>query len=153
MLADPTGGKLAGILAEVAAPTRVIVVGIGLNVSLTAPELPTEQATSLRLLGAAALDRVTLAATVLDHLRGAVEALQRAGGADEELMAQYTARSVTIGARVRAILPGDDEVVGEATAVDDQGRLCIDTGSRTRGTVVVAAGDIVHLRPVAGGAG
>lgn len=33
-------GKLAGILAEVAAPHPVVVVGIGLNVSLSAAEAP-----------------------------------------------------------------------------------------------------------------
>ena len=33
------GGKLAGILAEVAAPQPVIVVGIGLNVTLSADEV------------------------------------------------------------------------------------------------------------------
>lgn len=34
-------GKLAGVLAEVAAPDPVIVVGLGLNVTLTADEAPT----------------------------------------------------------------------------------------------------------------
>jgi hypothetical protein len=46
------------------------------------------------------------------------------------------------GARPAA---GGKEIVGTATAVDDQGRLCIDTGDSTE---VVAAADIVHLRPV-----
>ena len=40
-------GKLAGILAEVAAPEPVIVVGLGLNVTLTADEAPDPAATSL----------------------------------------------------------------------------------------------------------
>src|SRR6202162_3911502 len=35
-----TEGKLAGILAEVASPTPVIVLGLGLNVTLTAEEAP-----------------------------------------------------------------------------------------------------------------
>jgi BirA family biotin operon repressor/biotin-[acetyl-CoA-carboxylase] ligase len=46
---------------------------------------------------------------------------------------------------VRATLPGDREVVGDAVAIDDQGRLRIDTGGDV---TVVSAGDIVHLRPV-----
>jgi BirA family biotin operon repressor/biotin-[acetyl-CoA-carboxylase] ligase len=33
-------GKLAGILAEVAAPEPVVVVGLGLNVTMTAEEAP-----------------------------------------------------------------------------------------------------------------
>jgi BirA family biotin operon repressor/biotin-[acetyl-CoA-carboxylase] ligase len=102
----PAHGKLAGILAEVAAPAPLIVLGVGLNVSLRAAQ-----------------------------------------GADAALMAEYTAHSVTIGARVRAVLPGDREIVGDARSVDDQGRLCIDSGGET---VVVSAGDIVHLRPVGG---
>jgi BirA family biotin operon repressor/biotin-[acetyl-CoA-carboxylase] ligase len=57
-------GKLAGILAEVAAPggaSPVIVVGIGLNVSLAADELPDPVAVSLLSLGVAQPDRQRLA--------------------------------------------------------------------------------------------
>jgi BirA family transcriptional regulator, biotin operon repressor / biotin---[acetyl-CoA-carboxylase] ligase len=44
----PVGtGKLAGILTEVAAPDPVIVVGLGLNVTLTPEEAPDPKATSL----------------------------------------------------------------------------------------------------------
>ena len=42
-------------------------------------------------------------------------------------------------------MPGDREIVGDATHVDEQGSLRIDTGTET---VVVSAGDIVHLRPL-----
>ncbi|MDT5267471.1 MAG: BirA family transcriptional regulator, partial [Mycobacterium sp.] len=62
-------------------------------------------------------------------------------------VAEYTAHSLTIGARVRATLPGDREIIGDARHVDDQGRLSIDRGGET---VVVSAGDIVHLRPFGG---
>ena len=58
-------GKLAGILAEVAAP--VIVVGLGLNVSLTGDELPDPNAVSLSMLGQAA-DRTGLAVALLHAL-------------------------------------------------------------------------------------
>lgn len=143
VLAGPSAGKLAGILAEVASPAAAVVVGVGLNVSLTPAELPTGEATSLGLLGAEAVDRTALAAALLDALGRGVAALVRAGGADEALIARYTAASLTIGAKVRAILPGDREVVGVATGVDEQGRLRIDSDG---GTVVVSAGDIVHLR-------
>jgi BirA family biotin operon repressor/biotin-[acetyl-CoA-carboxylase] ligase len=44
---------------------------------------------------------------------------------------------------VRAHLPGGKEIVGTASGVDDQGRLCLETQT---GTVVVSAGDVVHLR-------
>ena len=53
-------GKLAGILAEVAAPEPVVVVGLGLNVT----EAPDPVATSLSMLGAA-VDRAELTEAVL----------------------------------------------------------------------------------------
>ena len=62
-------GKLAGILAEVASPEPVIVVGLGLNVTLTPAEAPDPRATSLQMLGASMLDRDVLAAK-LEFLAG-----------------------------------------------------------------------------------
>ncbi|COY64590.1 biotin-protein ligase [Mycobacterium tuberculosis] len=44
---------------------------------------------------------------------------------------------------MRVELPGGQDVVGIARDIDDQGRLCLDVGGRT---VVVSAGDVVHLR-------
>jgi BirA family biotin operon repressor/biotin-[acetyl-CoA-carboxylase] ligase len=120
------------------------VIGIGLNVSLRADELPDPGATSLALLGGPATDRADLIVALLDGLALRIAGLRSARGADATLVAEYTARSLTIGARVRATLPGDREIVGAAAHVDDQGRLGIDTGMET---VVVSAGDIVHLRP------
>jgi BirA family biotin operon repressor/biotin-[acetyl-CoA-carboxylase] ligase len=140
----PAHGKLAGILAEVAAPAPVIVIGIGLNVSFGSDELPDPGATSLAILGGRPADRRDLVVALLDGLTRRIAGLRTASGADATLMADYTAHSLTIGARVRATLPGDHEIVGNAERIDDQGRLCIDTGGET---VVVSAGDIVHLRP------
>lgn len=143
----PATGKLAGILAEVAAPAPVIVIGIGLNVSLQADELPDPGATSLAMLGGRPTDRRDLVVALLDGLARRIDGLRTARGADPILMSEYTARSLTIGMRVRATLPGDREIIGDAAGVDDQGRLCIDRGGET---VVVSAGDIVHLRPFEG---
>lgn len=145
VLAGPDRHKLAGILAEVAQPAAVIVVGVGLNVSLDADELPDPAATSLKVLGAHNLDRAALIGAMLQQMGRRVAELRRAGGADAGLVDEYTTRSLSIGARVRATMPGDREVIGDALAVDDQGRLRIDTGADV---VVVSAGDIVHLRPV-----
>ncbi|OCB23765.1 biotin--[acetyl-CoA-carboxylase] ligase [Mycobacterium malmoense] len=141
VLAGPRGGpgKLAGILAEVARP--VVVIGLGLNV-FEAPD-GIEGATSLADLGLASPDRTRLVSGLLTELGRRIVAWRAARGADWALAADYRARSLTLGNRVRAHLPGGREVVGVATAVDDQGRLCIDTGG---GTVVVSAGDVVHLR-------
>jgi BirA family biotin operon repressor/biotin-[acetyl-CoA-carboxylase] ligase len=136
-------GKLAGILAEVASPTPVIVLGLGLNVTLTAEEAPDPVATSLLMLGSAT-DRNTLARRILRELALRIDAWRTAGGADPALVADYQRYSVTLGSRVRASMPGDHEVVGVARAVDETGRLCVDTGGQT---VAISAGDITHLRP------
>jgi BirA family biotin operon repressor/biotin-[acetyl-CoA-carboxylase] ligase len=134
-------GKLAGILAEVAKP--VVVIGLGLNVTQVPEEVDGPGATSLLDLGVPAPDRDQLVRSVLRELGGRIVAWRLARGADWQLAADYRARSLTIGTRVRAELPGGKEVVGTASAIDDQGRLCVETGAET---VVVSAGDVVHLR-------
>jgi len=138
------GGKLAGILAEVAAPTQVIVVGLGLNVALTADDAPDPVATSLLMLGSSATDRNALARTILRELARRIDAWRTAGGADSALITDYQRYSLTLNSRVRASMPGDREVVGIARSVDETGRLCVDTGAQT---VAISAGDITHLRP------
>ncbi|ORW50570.1 biotin--acetyl-CoA-carboxylase ligase [Mycobacterium paraense] len=134
-------GKLAGILAEVSRP--VVVIGLGLNVTQAPEEIDGPGATSLYDLGVAAPDRHRLVCAVLTELGRRIVGWRAARGADWALAADYRARSLTIGQAVRAQLPGGKEVVGTATAVDDQGRLCLEAGGQT---VVVSAGDVVHLR-------
>ncbi|HET7074613.1 MAG TPA: biotin--[acetyl-CoA-carboxylase] ligase [Mycobacterium sp.] len=144
VLAGPAGapGKLAGILAEVARP--VVVIGVGLNVTQAPEEVDGPGATSLLDLGVAAPDRNQLACALLRELGRRIVAWRAARGADWALAADYRARSLTIGTRVRAYLPGDKELVGTASGVDDHGRLCLETASGQ--TAVVSAGDVVHLR-------
>jgi BirA family biotin operon repressor/biotin-[acetyl-CoA-carboxylase] ligase len=130
------GGKLAGILAEVGRP--YVVIGLGLNVA-QAPE-DVDGATSLRQLGVAA-DRQRLVGALLRELGRRIAQWR---SADPLLTSDYRARSLTIGSRVRAQLPGGDEALGTATDIDDQGRLRLRT---ERGTeTVISAGDVVHLR-------
>jgi len=138
-------GKLAGILAEVAAPSPVIVVGLGLNVTMTAEEAPHRVATSLAMLGCAVTDRTELATAVLRALGRRISSWRAAGGVDAALIADYRAHSLTLGTRVRATLPGDRTVEGTAEDVDELGRLRIDTGAEI---FTVSAGDITHLRPL-----
>jgi BirA family transcriptional regulator, biotin operon repressor / biotin---[acetyl-CoA-carboxylase] ligase len=143
VLAGPpdSPGKLAGILAEVAKP--VVVIGLGLNVTQSADEIDGPGATSLLDLGVDAPDRTRLVSALLKELGRRIVAWRAARGADWALAADYRARSLTIGNRVRAHLPGGKQVDGTASAIDDQGRLCLESGGQT---VVVAAGDVVHLR-------
>ena len=136
-------GKLGGILAEAAAPAPVIVVGMGLNVTLTAEEAPDSRATSLLMLGSTMLDRSALLGSVLAELSSRIDRWRAAGGTDPRLVADYRARSLTLGTKVRALLPGGREIVGTATDLDALGQLHIDTGAQA---LAVSAGDITHLR-------
>ncbi|MFI5678877.1 biotin--[acetyl-CoA-carboxylase] ligase [Streptomyces cellulosae] len=138
--------KAGGILAERAGDDGV-VIGVGINVTLRADELPVPQAGSLALAGAVSTDRDPL-------LRGVLRALEewygrwRAAGGDPTvsgLQETYAAGCATLGRRVRAELPGDRSIVGEAVAVDGDGRLVIATEEGVQEPV--GAGDIVHLRP------
>jgi BirA family biotin operon repressor/biotin-[acetyl-CoA-carboxylase] ligase len=137
------GRKLAGILAEVATPAAAVVVGIGLNVTLSENELPVPTATSLLLLDSPVLDRNLVLTALLQALSTRIGAWQAAHGPDAALIEDYRRYSATFGERVRAELPGGGDVVGRAVDLDDSGRLLIDVGAQT---VAVSAGDITHLR-------
>jgi BirA family biotin operon repressor/biotin-[acetyl-CoA-carboxylase] ligase len=136
------GGKLAGILAEVAAPQRFIVVGLGLNVTLRGDEIATPEATSLSDLGIASPDRHELVGELLRQLG---ERVVQWKAADARLASDYRARCLTINAPVRAILPDGREIVGVAKFVDEQGRLGIEADAQM---TVVSAGDVMHLRGI-----
>ncbi|MFE9901579.1 biotin--[acetyl-CoA-carboxylase] ligase [Streptomyces achromogenes] len=138
--------KAGGILAERAGDDGV-VIGVGINVSLRADELPVPQAGSLALAGAAGTDRDPLLRAVLRALEDWYGRWRAAEGDPSVcgLQETYTAGCATLGRTVRAELPGERSVVGEAVALDGDGRLVIATGDGVQEPV--GAGDIVHLRP------
>ncbi len=147
VLAGPPGAKrkLAGILAEVAQP--FVVIGVGLNVTQVPQEVQGPRgngATSLLDLGVAAPDREQVVCRLLRELERRITAWRVALGGDRQLAAAYRARSLTVGTRVRAELPGGKDIVGTACAIDDQGRLCLETDDGH--TFLVLAADVVHLR-------
>ncbi len=102
------GRKVVGILAEVAAtaPVATVVVGIGLNVSLTEDELPVPTATSLLLEDAEVTDRTVLVRAILRELARRHREWEAAGWKVDALAAAYKERCGTLGRRVRAELPG-----------------------------------------------
>jgi BirA family biotin operon repressor/biotin-[acetyl-CoA-carboxylase] ligase len=132
--------KLAGILAE--AHGDAVVVGVGLNVTLSRAELPVPAATSLLLEDAASTDRAALLAAILAELAHRYQAW-RTNPDGAELRADYLRWCATIGREVRAELPGGAVLTGTATDVDDAGRLVLRTPG---GLVPVGAGDVVHVR-------
>ncbi|MFG2638017.1 biotin--[acetyl-CoA-carboxylase] ligase [Streptomyces sp. NPDC048362] len=138
--------KTGGILAERAGEGGV-VVGVGINVSLRAGELPVPQAGSLVLAGARGTDRDPLLRAVLRSLEDWYGRWRAAAGdpVASGLQDTYAAGCATLGRTVRAELPGDRSLVGEAVALDGDGRLVIATKDGVQEPV--GAGDIVHLRP------
>jgi len=151
LLAGPERRKSAGILAELvpgngSGGTPAVVLGIGLNVTLNADELPRPDATSLALAGARTLDRTLLLAGLLDRLDRRYRAWTYVGGDPEAsgLAPDYRAACATLGAEVRAELPDGGALTGRAEDVDDDGRLVI---AHDGGRTAVAAADVVHLRP------
>jgi BirA family transcriptional regulator, biotin operon repressor / biotin---[acetyl-CoA-carboxylase] ligase len=122
--------KCAGILLELSAELdhiRHIVLGIGLDVNLSADELPPELraiATSLRIEAGREIDRPALAAAVIGELDAAY-ARQRAGDF-HEIGDEWMRRCTTLGRRVK-ILVGDRPVIGTAEALDEEGALLVRT--------------------------
>ncbi|MFJ8197655.1 biotin--[acetyl-CoA-carboxylase] ligase [Streptomyces sp. NPDC096152] len=138
--------KTGGILAERAAG-EAVVVGVGINVTLRKDELPVPQAGSLALAGARSTDRDPLLRAVLRSLEDWYGRWRAADGdpVASGLLEAYAANCATLGRMVRAELPGDRTIVGEAVAVDGDGRLVLATEKGVQEPV--GAGDIVHLRP------
>jgi BirA family biotin operon repressor/biotin-[acetyl-CoA-carboxylase] ligase len=139
--------KCAGILAEMSGDA--IVVGIGLNVSTRAEELPETTgvpATSLRVAGAESLDRDPLLRALLRGLARWYAGWREAGGDAEMcgLLGEYQQLCATIGRDVRVLLPGGGELTGEATTVDRDGQLVVRTVEGVE--VRVSAGDVLHVR-------
>lgn len=123
-----------------------MVVGVGINVTLREDELPVPGAGSLALAGAVTTDRDPLLRAVLRSLEEWYGRWRSAGGdpGASGLQETYAAGCATLGRRVRAELPGDRSITGEAVAIDGDGRLVLATGEGVQEPV--GAGDIVHLR-------
>jgi len=138
------GRKICGILAEVLpdAP-NLVVVGAGVNTTMAEVDLPVPTATSFAALGRT-VDEDRLLADYLTALRDDVAALAVSGPAAvrpgiQELCA-------TIGAEVTVSLPDGTTLTGRAERLDAEGRLIVAAEDVES---VVAAGDVVHVRPTA----
>ncbi|MDQ1660500.1 MAG: BirA family transcriptional regulator [Blastococcus sp.] len=137
------GRKLAGILAE--SSGTAVVVGVGLNVSTTAAELP-DTGTSIAVVTGSAVDRGPL---LLAFLRAVERRYQRWTAALGDpvasgLAADYLSWSSTVGTTVSVTLPDGATLDGIAEAVDWDGRLVVGTAE---GQVALASGDVRHVRP------
>ncbi len=129
--------KVAGLLAEVpGGGGGGVVIGIGLNVTTRAAELPDDRATSLALAGALTTDRETLLKAIL---RALARAYASWSADPEALIPAYRSVCVSLGRQVRVELPDGQSYEGLATDIDHDGRLVV-------GDRAFAAGDVIHLR-------
>jgi len=133
--------KLAGLLAEAdvsaTGEVRAVVIGAGCNIEWEGvPADLSESATAIRRETDAPVDRWRLLDALLDHLAARLVDL-------DEVPADYRARLATLGRRVRVDL-GETAIEGNASDVDDHGRLIVELDGGERMTVAV--GDVVHLR-------
>ena len=140
--------KVAGILVERVERMSgdAAVVGVGLNVSSTRDELPVATATSLALQHAVTLDRSVILREVLRSIEVLFVQWQAdLGDPSRGLRDSYVRRCATLGRAVRVDLPTGEQVLGEATGIDADGRLEVRGASGTR---VLGAGDVNHVRAV-----
>lgn len=147
--------KICGVLSELLPNGKGVVIGAGLNLTLTREQLPVETATSLALIGdaEAVAGEAATDATLDDILSRYLIALRdlmndfdayNGNAARAGLETSVSQACLTLGQQVRVIMPGDQEVWGTAKSIDAQGRLVVET---TQGQIIeVSAGDIVHLR-------
>lgn len=131
--------KLCGILAEGAPIANSnafrIVIGVGVNNTLTRDQLPVEHATSLALEGR----DMSLAKLADKVLRAMRHRLDQWISADQQLIDDYRRVCATIGADVRVETPTGN-VFGQVDGVADDGRIIVDGEA-------FSAGDVHHLRP------
>ena len=126
--------KCAGIIAQ--STNKGIVIGIGLNVSMTSEELPVPSATSLAIEGSKISDRNLLLCQILNTFVEDFEAWEE--GSD--LCNEYISVSSTVGKKVRIELPGGENLEANAAHISKNGELILDSGKH------VSAGDVIHLR-------
>lgn len=131
------GKKISGILSELLPDASGVVIGAGINLTLTREELPIEAATSLSLEGSEISPD--------DFLDSYLAELQGLIASPNEVADLVRAECATIGQSVKAIFPNDTEVFGEAVGIDDSGRLLISVPGEPQ-LLAVSAADIQHLR-------
>ena len=133
--ADGTLLKLGGILVQL--HEDVIVIGIGVNVSLTHSELPIPTATSLNLLGCV-VTREELIARVIGELS------RFTSESSDSWLDEYRQHCVTIDQSVKVMQLTGSSVEGRAIDVDSHGQLIVDSEGQL---VAVSIGDVEHVRP------
>jgi len=141
------GRKVSGILTEMSAEVdrvKHIILGIGVDVNLTAAEFPPELrkiATSLKIETGKAIVRAELAVRILQELDA--EYAKVCAGEFEAIADEWEEHSGTIGQPV-AIQVGERKIHGRAESLDDDGALLLRT---EHGTLERVTGGDVTMAP------
>jgi BirA family biotin operon repressor/biotin-[acetyl-CoA-carboxylase] ligase len=125
--------KIAGVLAEKFGAG--VIVGVGINVSTTADQLPVAHASSIFLVTERILDRNLLLAKILRNLL--VELSTWESGRD--MTSAYRKMNATLGKAVRIELPGGESIEAIAQDIDSTGALHLNSGQ------IITVGDVIHL--------
>lgn len=147
--------KVCGVLSELVNTSQgvALIVGTGVNIALTEKDLPVPTATSLLLSGAdsesTTIDAV-LAAYLTEFSRITKVFTSAAGNVRSSgLLDDVSEVCGTLGQSVRVELPSGESPVGTAIGINEHGSLVVELGNCAE-PLVVAAGDVTHLRVVAG---
>jgi len=131
------GKKISGILSELLPGATGVVIGAGVNLTLTKNELPIIDATSLLIEGS----EISPDEFLSSYLQNLSELLKDF----DEVPSQVRANCSTITKSVRAIFPDGSEATGVAVGIDESGRLLIQVSEADQ-LLAVSAADIQHLR-------
>ena len=139
--------KIAGLLAESTDAGRRIVLGLGLNVNLSAATLdaaiPDRPATSMAVETGHAFDLEAVQSEVIETVAHTLRELQVGGFA--ALATEWAEHDGLIGHPLRLALNEAQTVEGNYAGVDELGRLCLTDahGERT----AYWAGEVMKIQP------
>ena len=153
LLADDGDRKLSGILCELVTvgSVQAVVVGTGVDVDEPGKSCPSTRPRRWRspapgCAGRSSSSPTSTSSGPSDRAGVGTDASDGSGAA--EVRTAYREACSTIGLTVRVHLPTGVAVEGTAVGVDDDGALVVRTNHGVR---TFAAGDVVHVRPAAGG--
>ena len=125
--------KIAGILAEVHGSG--IVIGIGINITMTKDQLPIESASSVLLESNIKLSRNIVLANFCNNFSRSFKDWDLGMGFVEE----FSEICSTLNKKVKVVDP-EGERLGKALAISNSGSLILDNGEE------ITVGDVIHLR-------
>lgn len=150
------GKKVCGVLAQLVVEPNgrfSAVVGIGMNLNLTASDLPVDTATSALVETGREFDMEQALTELGDTVARYYRAFSAVGGDASapmlgglSLLDMVRNNMATLGQQVTVHLPGDDKVVGLAVDIDDDGAVVVRESDGTERAWAV--GDVVHMRPI-----